>query len=78
VGFVVDKVALGQVFSEYFGFPCPFSIHGLLHIHHLSSGAGTIGHLVTDVPSGVSTHPKKKKVQASRLKDAMLRQMCKY
>jgi hypothetical protein len=22
VGFVVDKVALGQVFSEYFGFPC--------------------------------------------------------
>jgi hypothetical protein len=21
VGFVVDKVALGQVFSEYFGFP---------------------------------------------------------
>jgi hypothetical protein len=22
VGFVVDKVALGQVFSKYFGFPC--------------------------------------------------------
>jgi hypothetical protein len=22
VGLVVDKVALGQVFSEYFGFPC--------------------------------------------------------
>jgi hypothetical protein len=22
VGFVVDKVALGQVFCEYFGFPC--------------------------------------------------------
>jgi hypothetical protein len=22
VGFVVDKVALGQVFSDYFGFPC--------------------------------------------------------
>jgi hypothetical protein len=22
VGFVVDKVAPGQVFSEYFGFPC--------------------------------------------------------
>jgi hypothetical protein len=22
VGFVVVKVALGQVFSEYFGFPC--------------------------------------------------------
>jgi hypothetical protein len=22
MGFVVDKVALGQVFSEYFGFSC--------------------------------------------------------
>jgi hypothetical protein len=44
VGFVVDKVALGQVFSEYFGFPCQFSFHRLLHNHpHLSSGAGTIG-----------------------------------
>jgi hypothetical protein len=27
VGFVVDKVALGQVFSEYFGFPFQFSFH---------------------------------------------------
>jgi hypothetical protein len=27
--FVVDKVALGQVFSEYFGFPCQFSFHQL-------------------------------------------------
>jgi hypothetical protein len=27
VGFVVDKVALMQVFSEYFGFPCQFSFH---------------------------------------------------
>jgi hypothetical protein len=25
VGFVVDKVALEQVFSEHFGFPCQFS-----------------------------------------------------
>jgi hypothetical protein len=25
VGFVVDKVAVGQVFSEYFGFSCQFS-----------------------------------------------------
>jgi hypothetical protein len=27
VGFVVDKVALGQVFSEYFSFPCQSSFH---------------------------------------------------
>jgi putative lipoic acid-binding regulatory protein len=26
VGFVVDKVALWQVFSEYFDFPCQFTI----------------------------------------------------
>jgi hypothetical protein len=55
VGFMVDKVTLVQVFSEYFGFPCQVSFHQLLHIHHhLSSGAGTIGRLVADVPSGFS------------------------
>jgi hypothetical protein len=44
VGFVVYKVALAQVFSEYFGFPCQSSFHQFLHNHHhLSSGAGTIG-----------------------------------
>jgi hypothetical protein len=35
VGFVVDKVASGQVFSEYFGFPCQNrSIRQLLHHHN--------------------------------------------
>jgi hypothetical protein len=43
VGFVMDKVVLRQAFSEYFGFPCQFSFHRLLHTHHLSSRAGTIG-----------------------------------
>jgi hypothetical protein len=33
VGFVVDKAALGQVFSEYFGFPCQ-SFHRFLHYHN--------------------------------------------
>jgi hypothetical protein len=33
VGFVVDKAALGQVFSEYFGFPCQ-SFHQFLHNHN--------------------------------------------
>jgi hypothetical protein len=28
--FVVDKMALGQVFSEYFCFPCQFLFHQLL------------------------------------------------
>jgi hypothetical protein len=36
VGFVVDKVALGQfVFSlENFGFPCQSSFHQILHHHN--------------------------------------------
>jgi hypothetical protein len=60
--FVVDKVALGQVFSKYFDFPYQFSFHQLLYIHHLPSRAGTIGQLVADVPSGLSLpHPKKLK-----------------
>jgi hypothetical protein len=44
VGFVVDEVALGYVFFEYFVFPFQSSFHQFLHNHHhLSSGAGTIG-----------------------------------
>jgi hypothetical protein len=34
VGFVVDKVAIGQVFHEYFGFPCQFSFHQILYHHN--------------------------------------------
>jgi hypothetical protein len=45
VGFVVDTVALGQVFPEFFGFTLQFSFHLLLH---------TIGQIVVDAPSGVS------------------------
>jgi hypothetical protein len=43
VGFVGDEVALSQGSSVYFGVPCQFTFHRLLHNHHLSSGAGTIG-----------------------------------
>jgi hypothetical protein len=31
--FVVDKAALGQVFFEYFGFPCQL-FHQFLHHHN--------------------------------------------
>jgi hypothetical protein len=34
VGFVVDEVALGQVSSEYVGFPCQFSCSALIIIYH--------------------------------------------
>jgi hypothetical protein len=34
VVFLVDEAALGQVFCEYFGFPCQ-SFHQFLHHHNL-------------------------------------------
>jgi hypothetical protein len=36
---LVTVMVLEELFSEYFGFPCQFSFHRLLHTHHLSSGA---------------------------------------
>jgi hypothetical protein len=39
-----SKVALGQIFSENFGFPCQSTFHLLFHNHlHYSPEAGTIG-----------------------------------
>jgi hypothetical protein len=62
VGFVVDKMALGQVFSEYFGFPCQSSFHQLLHNHpHLSSRVYN-----RPVPGDVSPTPQKKKLVVDR------------
>jgi hypothetical protein len=60
VGFVVNKVALGQVFSKYFGFPCR-SFHRVLHSHlHPSSSAAAIGQIMAHIPTRLSlTHPKK-------------------
>jgi hypothetical protein len=61
LGFVVDKMALWKSSSEYFRFSCQVSFHQMLHIH-LSSGAGTISQLVTDVPIGLGLtllHEKK-------------------
>jgi hypothetical protein len=70
VGFVLDKVVLGQVFSEYFGFPCQSTFHQFLHNHHhLSSGAGTIGQKWTQYQE-TQSHPttnKKKAVGRSEL-----------
>jgi hypothetical protein len=67
-------VALGQVFSEYFGFPCNrCSLHQLLHNHpHVSSGKCTIGQFGRSAgtyrdlgdlkkgPKGLKSHPTKK------------------
>jgi hypothetical protein len=53
---LVDKVALGQVSSEYFCFLRQFSLHQMLHTH-LLSGIGAIGQLVADVPNEISLTP---------------------
>jgi hypothetical protein len=53
MGFVVHQVALGQVFSEYFGPPCQ-SFHLLLHTHHHpSSGDNAISQILANVPNGL-------------------------
>jgi hypothetical protein len=65
---MVDKVALGRVFFEYFGFPCQSSFHQILH-HHNHPGQATIGKSVAAVPSGPSWTPpptKRKKKQMAR------------
>jgi hypothetical protein len=71
---MVEKVALGNIFSKYFGFPCQFSFHQLLHTHHpLSSVVGTIGQFVDDVPSGLSlTPPQEIKKKIALCKERVL------
>jgi hypothetical protein len=57
VGFVVDEVALRQVFSPSTSVS-PANSHFFHMLHgHLSSGAGIRGPLVADVPSGRSLTP---------------------
>jgi hypothetical protein len=52
VGFVAEKIPLGQIFFEYFDFSCQFLFHQMLHTY-LSCGVGIISHLVSAVPSGL-------------------------
>jgi hypothetical protein len=47
MGFVVDKIALGQVFSEYFRFPSHSSFHQILLPHNLP------GAEMANVPNGL-------------------------
>jgi hypothetical protein len=57
VGSVVDEVALRQFLSKYSGFLCR-QFHRLLNTHkHPSSGPGTIGEIMADVPSGPNLTP---------------------
>jgi hypothetical protein len=52
VGFVVNTVASGQVFFEYFGFPCQNrSFDQILHHHHNHPGQLAEASQRTDRPS---------------------------
>jgi hypothetical protein len=54
VGFVVDKMAPGLVFSEYFGFPCQPHFIPPTSPSSQSPGTCTIGQYMAAVPRG---HP---------------------
>jgi hypothetical protein len=56
VGFVVYKVALGQVFPESFGFILSISFHRCSIFTHVSSGGWTVDPLAAAVPKRQS-HP---------------------
>jgi hypothetical protein len=67
VGFAAE-VALEVFFSPvYFGFPCQFSFHRMLHTH-LSSGADTICPLENGVPRDLSVTQRIKRKSYTVLK----------
>jgi hypothetical protein len=59
----------GRFFSEYFCFPCQFSFHRLLHTH-LSSGAGAISHIMTDLSSRLKPHTTPKYLKKNHNDDS--------
>jgi hypothetical protein len=62
VEFVVDKAALGQVFSEYFGFPLPLIPPTAPHSSSPTIRGWCSGLVVAEAPSGLcSTPPTEKK-----------------
>jgi hypothetical protein len=68
VGFVVDKVALGQVFSEYFGLPLPIFIPAITPQSPSSIIWGLYNRPeVAAVPSGLSPTPIKIKALTIRV-----------
>jgi hypothetical protein len=57
VGFVVDKMALGQVFLLSTSVsPRQFAFYQILHSSHLPSGANTVGHFRPKY-KGTQSHP---------------------
>jgi hypothetical protein len=77
LGYVVDKVALGQVFPQYFGFPCQSSSRQKFSILTITWGRYNtpISQLVADVSSGPSlnsTPPHYAKLKKNMIKTEVL------
>jgi hypothetical protein len=65
-------ICLGQCgtvtcISECFSFPCQFSFHRLLHTHHLSTGAGTVGQMGPTCQVGSVSPPPQEMKKTSPL-----------
>jgi hypothetical protein len=73
VGFVVNKVALGQFFSQYFYFPCQSSFHQLLHDHHhLIIWDWYNRPVVAALPSYLTKNNKEKTEKAAKVQQNVL------
>jgi hypothetical protein len=65
VRFVVDKLALGQVFAESFGSPLSISFHHCFTFSHVSSGGWTMEPLAAQLHTGiVSQHYNNKNINS--------------
>jgi hypothetical protein len=67
----------GADFLRLLQFSLPIRIPPTAHMHHLSSGAGTVGQLVAVVPSGLSLTPRKKISVLWRVDPPPLEEVCK-
>jgi hypothetical protein len=70
VGFVVDKVALGQVFfSEYFGFPCQSSFHQFFSIITFTYHPGLVQYSSSGRSTQSPTAQIKNKIKKTWMED---------
>jgi hypothetical protein len=67
MGFMVDKMALGQVFSQYFSFPSQFLLNQMFLHSQLSFGAGTIGQINGRRTKWTPSHPRPTKLKVKNV-----------
>jgi hypothetical protein len=73
VGFAIGKVALGQVSSNYLGFPGQLSFYQLPHTHiscHLGCYKKNL--IIVEVSSGLKSHPTMRKKRSPELRHSWI------